>query len=106
MESDLSLHALIRNGHSFSGRERHCCFLNTGGRQFANVSAISGLDLVDDGRAAACVDWDQDGDLDLWLSNRTGPQVRFLRNDVPTSHHYLAVRLIGRTCNRDAIGAR
>ncbi len=102
----LELQPLIRNGRSFSGRERHCCFLNTGSRRFADISTISGLNLADDGRAAARVDWDQDGDLDLWVSNRNGPQVRFLRNGVPTNHHYISVRLQGVTCNRDAVGAR
>ena len=102
----LALQPLIRDGRSFSGRERHCCFLNTGRRRFADISAISGLNRTDDGRAVAKVDWDQDGDLDLWVSNRNGPQVRFFRNDVPTNNHYVSVRLEGVSCNRDAIGAR
>jgi len=100
------LRELIRSGRSFSGRERHCCFLNTRGPRFANISAASGLDFPDDGRAASVVDWDQDGDLDLWFVNRSAPQVRFLRNDTSHGHDYLAVRLEGTTDNRDAIGAR
>ena len=76
--------------------------------RFANVSAVSGLDLIDDGRAAAVVDWDHDGDLDIWVSNRTGLQVRFLCNNLAGDHHFLAVRLEGRNVasKRDAIGAR
>ena len=97
---------LIRQGQSFSGHERHCCFLNTAQRRFADISAASGIDFPDDGRAVAVVDWDQDGDLDLWIANRSGPQVRFLRNNTPSDHHHLSVRLIGKTSNRDAIGAR
>jgi tetratricopeptide (TPR) repeat protein len=97
---------LIRQGRSFSGHERHCCFLNTGQTRFANVSAATHLDFDDDGRAVGRVDWDRDGDLDLWISNRNAPQVRFLRNDVPHTNHFLAMRLQGTTCNRDAIGAR
>ncbi len=104
---------MIRMGKSFSGRERHCCFLNTGGPQFADISATSGLDFADDGRAAAVVDWDHDGDLDLWVANRTAPRVRFLRNNLSDNsssddRHFLAIRLKGRAaqCNRDAIGAR
>lgn len=100
------LHQLIRRGRSLSGNERNCCFLNTGGLRFADISALSGLDFPDDGRGVARVDWDADGDLDLWINNRNGPQVRFLKNDVPTTNHFLAVHLVGRTCNRDAIGAR
>jgi thiol-disulfide isomerase/thioredoxin len=62
--------------------------------------------LDDDARAVSRVDWDHDGDLDFWIANRSGPQVRFLRNDAPVRNHYLMLRLEGRTCNRDAIGAR
>ena len=67
---------------------------------------MSGLDFHDDGRAIGRVDWDLDGDVDLWIANRSGPQLRFLRNEMQTDHHYVALRLAGRTCNRDAIGAR
>ncbi|MCH8044508.1 MAG: ASPIC/UnbV domain-containing protein [Planctomycetes bacterium] len=97
---------LVKQGRTFSGRERHCAFLNTRDNRFAAVGAVSGLDWPDDGRGAARVDWDHDGDLDLWISSRSGPQVRLLRNDLATGHAFLAVRLEGRTCNRDAIGAR
>ena len=98
----------MRSGRSWSGGERNCCFLNTRGVRFADVSAATGLDLIDDGRAVATVDWDHDGDEDVWLLNRTGPQVRFLRNDVPSENHYVALRLVGdgKITNRDAIGAR
>ena len=96
----------VQRGFSFSGRERHCCYLNLGERGFANVSAVTGLDVPDDGRAMGCTDWDLDGDLDFWVANRSGPQLRFFRNDVPTDYHYLAIRLVGSQCNRDAIGAR
>ena len=97
---------LVKQGRTFSGRERHCAFLNTRKGRFAAVAAVSGLDFPDDGRGAARVDWDHDGDLDLWISSRSGPQVRLLRNDLVTGHAFLAVRLEGRTSNRDAIGAR
>ena len=93
-------------GHSFSGRERNCCFLNIDGRQFANASAVSGLDYADDGRAVVRSDWDHDGDLDLWVANRTGPQVRFLRNQTGDDNQFLALKLVGTKSNRDAIGAQ
>lgn len=80
--------------------------MNTGETRFANISASSGFDFDDDGRAIGCVDWDFDGDIDLWITNRNGPQLRFLRNSLPDGHDFLAIRLQGTMCNRDAIGAR
>ena len=95
----------MREGRSWSGHERNNCFANLGQGSFADVSFVSGLDFADDGRAVAVVDWDGDGDLDLWLRNRTGPQLRLLRNDHPGTGHFLALRLEGTDSNRDAIGA-
>ena len=104
---------MTKQGRSLSGHERHCCYLNLHGSsqaegRFANVSAVSGLDLDDDGRGLAFVDWDQDGDQDLLISNRNAPRIRFMRNDSINENHFVAVRLIGNgtTTNRDAIGAR
>jgi tetratricopeptide (TPR) repeat protein len=104
---------MMLQGRSFSGRERNCCFLNTladpaAKGRFANISATSGLDFPDDGRAVAVVDWDHDGDLDLWISNRNAPRIRLLRNNTNSGNHFLAVRLVGngQTTSRDAIGAR
>ncbi|REK30934.1 MAG: tetratricopeptide repeat protein [Planctomycetota bacterium] len=105
---------MLNFGRSLSGREPHCVFLNTGADprsegRFACVSASSGLDLIDDGRAIAVADWDHDGDQDLWITNRTAPRVRFMRNDTPTADaRYLQLRLVGNgtTTNRDAVGAR
>ena len=74
--------------------------------RFANISALSGADFPDDGRAVVPLDWDHDGDLDLWINNRSGPQLRLLRNDSSVANHFLAVRLVGEASNRDAIGAR
>jgi tetratricopeptide (TPR) repeat protein/thiol-disulfide isomerase/thioredoxin len=99
----------IRQGNSFSGREPNCLFLNTGGPRFADASSCAGFDLDDDSRGLAVADWDHDGDLDIWLSNRTGPRVRFLRNDFIGAGKSVAFLLEGdpgRGVSRDAIGTR
>ena len=101
---------LLRQGHSFSGRERNCAYLNLPGQEsFANVSAVTGLDFPDDGRALAVSDWDHDGDLDVWLHNRTGPRLRLMLNqtsETDVGNHFISFRLRGTQSNRDAIGAR
>ncbi len=118
MEAGSTLVKMLSGGRSYSGQERNCCFLNTGGDprsrgRFANVSAATGLDLIDDGRGVAVVDWDHDGDLDVWTSNRTAPRLRLMRNELigdsaNQSNHFVSLRLMGngQTTNRDAIGAR
>lgn len=101
-----ALNTMLKAGRSLSGHERNCCFLNTRGERFADISAAADLDFSDDGRVLALTDWDFDGDLDFWIANRTGPQVRFLRNDATQGQKYVAFRLEGVRCNRDAIGAK
>ncbi len=103
----------MRSGVPLSGSERNVCFLNlrsarssATGPHFAVTSGVCGFDFLDDGRGVANLDFDFDGDQDLWLSNRSGPQVRLLRNDLPAGRHFLALKLQGVSCNRDAIGAR
>ncbi len=79
-----------------------------GDDRFATISAISGLDIDDDGRALVQSDWDQDGDLDLWISNRNAPRLRFFRNDSPSSNRFVQLELVGNgnDTNRNGYGAR
>lgn len=105
LEGWAALSKLMDQGTSWSGHERNCAFLNLGAERFVDVSAVSGLDFDDDGRASVATDLDGDGDLDLVLKNRTGPQLRFLRNDLGTGRTLL-LRLSDAALNHDAIGAR
>lgn len=78
------------------------------GKGFIAASAVQcGPDLFKPivGRGCAYADIDGDGDLDLIFTQINGPPL-LLRNDQKTSHHYLRLKLIGTTCNRDAIGAQ
>jgi tetratricopeptide (TPR) repeat protein/thiol-disulfide isomerase/thioredoxin len=101
-----AVNKMLRSGRSYSGRERDCAFLNVGQRRFAAVAASMGVDLPDDSRALALVDWDQNGTLDMWITTRTSPAVRFFKNTAPAENGSLTLELEGKTCNRDAIGAR
>ena len=95
-------------GRSFSGNERNCFFINLGNGKFADISGLSGLDFPDDGRAISVTDWDNDGDLDLWITNRTAPRLRLMRNDTKEDNPFISILLKGNgeTVNKDAIGAR
>ena len=81
MRNFRDLNDQVSRGKSFSGYERNALFLNRAGNGFSDVGAILGVDFDDDARAVATIDWDRDGDLDMWVANRTAPQVRLLRNN-------------------------
>ena len=57
------------------------------------------------GRGAAFGDYDNDGDVDVFIVNNGGPGI-LLRNDGGNRNRWLEVRLEGRQSNRTAIGAR
>ena len=73
---------------------------------FEDVSDRAGsiFELIETSRGAAFGDIDNDGDLDILISNRDGP-LRLLRNDVGNGRSWLSLRLVGDESSRDAIGA-
>ena len=101
-----AVNRLVRQGYSWNGHERNAAYLNLSGSSFADVSVTSGLGLMDDARTASRVDWDGDGDQDLFVTNRSGPRIRFLCNQRARDDRWIALRLRGTSCNRSAIGAR
>ncbi len=82
---------------------------NLGNGRFADVSATAGDGLapVEASRGTAFDDLDNDGDLDVVILNsRVRPSI--LRNMLQESscdHHWLEIRLRGRTINRDGVGS-
>ncbi|NIM50575.1 MAG: hypothetical protein GTN62_09640 [Gemmatimonadales bacterium] len=57
------------------------------------------------GRGAAFGDYDNDGDVDVFIVNNDGPGI-LLRNDNANRNRWLKVHLQGRRSNRSAIGAK
>jgi tetratricopeptide (TPR) repeat protein len=97
----------LMSEHSVAGHHRNVFLRNDGQGVFDDVSGAVGLDLDEDGRSFAVLDFDHDGDPDIIsLAPRSAPQLRVFRNDFTPRGSTIAVRISGTTSNRDAIGAR
>ena len=57
---------MFQQGFSFSGYERDALFMNRDGKKFFDISGVSGIDSITDGRAAVFADFDNDGDYDVF----------------------------------------
>ncbi len=92
--------------HPWPYRQTDQLFVNQGNGRFADVSRRSGAAFQEEhvGRGAAFGDIDNDGDIDIVVSNNNGP-ARLLINHAD-SPAWLRVRLRGSTANRDGTGAR
>jgi enediyne biosynthesis protein E4 len=80
-------------------------FVAAGDGTFLDLSALSGAADEEIGRGIAVADYDRDGRPDVYVVNRAGAPILY-RNVTPTSNHWVGVRLIGTTSNRDGCGAR
>ncbi len=96
---------LFNEGFSFSGYERNHLFLNLEGEKYKDISGVSGLDSLLDGRAAVTADLDNDGDQDIFVTNLQGEGHLLFRNNVGQNNHFIRIAVEGKASGRDAFGA-
>jgi thiol-disulfide isomerase/thioredoxin len=82
-------------GKSFSGNERNKLFFSRQGKEFKDVSAISGLDNPADGRVLSLWDFDRDGRQDFAVANANAPLLNLYRNEVPDAGNVIAFNFVG-----------
>jgi len=116
-DNDGDLDIYVTNGHvtdnvklydpQLSYRQTDLLYENVGGGHFRDVSAESGaaFRIEHVGRGAAVADFDNDGDLDLVVTD-SGGRPMLLRNDGGNRNHWIAVRARGRQSNRFGVGSK
>jgi len=90
---------------TLSGYQKNRLFHNEEGILFKNEAGRHGVDSKLDGRGIAIVDFDQDGRLDMFVSNANNPPFLY-RNVQPTKRHWVTFDLQGTRSNPSAVGAR
>lgn len=96
---------IVKNGHNLSAYERKRTWMNVGGRNFLDLSYLTGTDNDGDGRSVVAGDFRNNGRLDLMTRNVGGGSLQLYENNFP-QRHYLKVSLRGRQSNRLGVGAR
>lgn len=97
-----------QRGAPYPFAQRNLLLRNPGPtRRFEDVTDRAGASLAhpEVGRGAAFGDIDNDGDIDILVSNNNG-SLRLLRNETGSRSNWFEARLIGTKSNRMAIGAR
>jgi hypothetical protein len=117
VDNDMQLDLAIANGHIMDNApqfragatyaQRNLLFRNRTPRPFTEIgrSAGPGFALEKVSRGLVSGDIDNDGDLDLLVTNN-GQTADLLRNDGGSGNNALLVRTIGKQSNRDGVGTQ
>ena len=93
------------NGSAIFPEDRSVLYMGSANGTFIESSEKLGINHIDQGRGVLCLDYNDDGRIDILIANnRKSPTV--YRNDNDNGNRYLKVKLIGTTGNTHAVGAR
>lgn len=88
-------------------KQQNQLFHNLGNGTYSDITDKSGdgLRIKKSSRGAIFGDYDNDGDMDILVTN-IGDAPDLLRNDTPPINNWISIKMIGKKSNRDAIGAK
>ncbi len=102
-----AIEALVQIGDPYPFHQPNQLFHNLGDGRFTEVTAFGGEHFArsDVSRGAAFGDIDNDGDVDIVVTNNRGP-ARLLLNNAERSDDWIGLRLVTADPPRDALGAQ
>ncbi len=101
-DNDGDLDLAVANGWGKTFVDQSRLYQNDNG-VFTDISNASGITDNQMGRGLLSLDYDNDGDLDLFITNN-GQQPILYRNDGGNDNDWLKIRTEGTVSNRDGIG--
>ena len=114
-DNDADLDIFVANGSTFQYLEMPKYLIRQKDRLFRNEGNGTFIEITDDagvnaspsrvGRGVACGDYDNDGDVDVFVVNNHDRAV-LLKNDGGNRNTWLHVKLVGTVDNRDGIGSK
>ncbi len=91
----------------FKYKTQRVVYRNLANGTFEEVSDLCGPAVLEPHSSRGCAfgDFDNDGNVDVLIMNMGEPP-SLLRNENPSGHHWLSVKVVGTRSNRSGIGAR
>ncbi len=100
-DGDIDLHVV--NG-GIQGNQSSILYENNGDGTFSDIASIAGIQNTGPGEGATWGDYDNDGDMDLYVVNYNQSNKLYRNNG--DSNHWIIIKTVGTTSNRAGIGAR
>ena len=91
-------------GRGMAAKEKNVLFINDGGTGFKRIQE-GPLSIPSESRGVFTGDFDNDGRIDLFVTNNNAPPNLF-HNQTASENAWLELELVGRAPNTDAVGAR
>ena len=117
VDHDRDLDLFFSNGHIYPQvdndpavheryKQKNQLFVNEGGK-YTEITDVAGepFEVIESSRGGACADMDNDGDLDIVISNQDAKPTYYL-NQTETPYHWVMIHLVDTEGPPQALGGR
>ena len=90
----------------FNPPDPNVLYRNMGDFTFEKVATDDPISNIDNSFGVACLDYNQDGSMDLLVANKDDGEHLQLFQNTQQEGRWLGLKLLGRESNRDGVGAK